>query len=85
MTTNYTKGPQTIPNFHKLFQMAVKYFKWSQNIQIWSFLRLNKIYPNSDLWFEKNIWQPCSGTVFASNFTFNKMNKNIYLSSSIDM
>jgi hypothetical protein len=25
----YTKLPQTIPNGHKIYQMAVKYSKWS--------------------------------------------------------
>jgi hypothetical protein len=25
----YSKSPQTIPNSHKLYQMAVKYSKWS--------------------------------------------------------
>jgi hypothetical protein len=32
MNTKYTKLPQEIPNYHKIYQMATKYTKWPQEI-----------------------------------------------------
>jgi hypothetical protein len=43
------KTTQNVPSGHKIFQMAIKYSKWPQNISTFSNL---KNYPNWDLWFE---------------------------------
>jgi hypothetical protein len=40
----YTKWPQTIPNCHKINQIAQKHSKWSQIIPTFSILRPSKIY-----------------------------------------
>jgi hypothetical protein len=48
----YNKCPQTIPNGHKLHQMAIKYSKWSSNIPTFTIQRPSKIYPNCDFRFE---------------------------------
>jgi hypothetical protein len=39
-------------NGHKLYQMAVKYSKWSKYILTFSIPRPSKIYPNWVFWFE---------------------------------
>jgi hypothetical protein len=51
----YTKWPQTIPNDHKLYQMALKLSKWSLNIPTFSIPRPSKIYPDWDFWFENKL------------------------------
>jgi hypothetical protein len=38
----YTRWPQTISRFHKLYQMDVKYSKWSKALATFSFLRSSK-------------------------------------------
>jgi hypothetical protein len=48
----YTKLPQNIPNYHKIYQMTTKYTKWPQNKPTLSITRPSKIYPNWDFWFE---------------------------------
>jgi cytochrome c len=47
----YQNG-KNIPNDRKLYQMAIKYKKWSQNIPKFSIRWPSKIYPNLDFWFE---------------------------------
>jgi hypothetical protein len=42
----------TLPNGHKMYQMAVKYSKWPQNKPTFSNLRFSRIYPNLDFGFE---------------------------------
>jgi hypothetical protein len=49
---NIPKWPQTVPNRHKLYQMAVKYAKLAYNIPTFSFPKPSKIDPNCDFWFE---------------------------------
>jgi hypothetical protein len=49
-----TKCIQNVPNGHKISQISIKYSKWPQNIYTFSNLRLSKIYPNWDFWFENN-------------------------------
>jgi hypothetical protein len=47
MTTNYI-----FQMARNLYQMAVKYSKWSKNIPTFSIPKPSKIYPNCDFWFE---------------------------------
>jgi hypothetical protein len=42
----------TLPNGHKILQMAVKYPEWPWNIPAFSIIRPSKIYPNWYFWFE---------------------------------
>jgi hypothetical protein len=39
------KNTQNVPNGHKMYQLAVKYTKWLENIPISSISRPSKIYP----------------------------------------
>jgi hypothetical protein len=48
----YNKWPQTIPNRHKLYQMAIKYSKWSWNIPTFTIQRPSKIYLHLGFLFE---------------------------------
>jgi hypothetical protein len=58
----YNKWPQTIPNGHKVYQMAMKYSKWSYNIPTFTFQSPSKIYPNLGFWvLKQTIWQPWPG------------------------
>jgi hypothetical protein len=45
----YQNGEKYIPNYYKLYQMAVKYLK---NIKTFSIPRPSKMYPNWDFWSE---------------------------------
>jgi hypothetical protein len=55
----YNKWPQTIPNGHKLYQMDIKYSKWSLNIPAFTIQRPSKIFPNLGfLVWKQTIWQP---------------------------
>jgi hypothetical protein len=49
-----------LPNGHKIYQMAIIYYKWELNTPTYPILRPSKIYPNWDFWFENTytIWQP---------------------------
>jgi hypothetical protein len=47
-----TKWTQNVPNGHKISQTSLKYSKWPYNILAFSNLRVSKIYPNWDFWFE---------------------------------
>jgi hypothetical protein len=51
----YTKTKFTqhyVPTNHTVYQRAVKYSKWPQNIPTFSILRPYKIYPDWDFWLE---------------------------------
>jgi hypothetical protein len=41
-----------LPNAHKIFQMALIYSKWPQNMQTFFVPRPSKIYPNLNFWSE---------------------------------
>jgi hypothetical protein len=43
---------QMTTNCHKLYQIAIKYSKLSQNIKTFSIPRPSKMCPNWDFWFE---------------------------------
>jgi hypothetical protein len=47
------KRGEIIPKEHKIYQMAVKYFRWPANAPTFSNLRPSKTYPNWDFWYEK--------------------------------
>jgi hypothetical protein len=61
-----------IPNGHKLYQMAVKYSKWSKNIPRLSIPRPFKIYPNWNFGFEnKPSGKPaCDICIFSKGCTY---------------
>jgi hypothetical protein len=48
----YTRIATKLPNYYKIYQMAVIYFKWLKNIPTFSITRPSKIYPSKDCWFE---------------------------------
>jgi hypothetical protein len=56
----YNKWPQTIPNGHKLYQMAIKYSKWSWNIPTFTIKGHPKFTQNlAFLVWKQTLWQPC--------------------------
>jgi hypothetical protein len=44
--------PTKLLNGHKMYQIAVKYSKWSYNIPSFFIPRPSKIYPNWYFWYE---------------------------------
>jgi hypothetical protein len=65
MSTNY------------VYQTAIKYSKWSQNIPTFTIQRPSKIYPNLVFFvWKQTIWQPCLvgvGAVHSPNDWLNKI------------
>jgi hypothetical protein len=56
----HTKTEKHVPNDTKIYQIAVKYTKWPQNIpKTLSIPRPSKIFPNWDFWYENTStnWQ----------------------------
>jgi hypothetical protein len=59
-SVQFTSTGKNILNYHKIYQMSIKYIKWTKNIPnvhkipilTSSIARPTKIYPNCDFWSE---------------------------------
>jgi hypothetical protein len=74
----YTKWPQTLPKGHKLYQMAVRYSKWSWNITTYSITRPSKFYQNWDfLVWKQTICQHWYECMYVCVYVFMNEGMNI--------
>jgi hypothetical protein len=56
----YTKWPQTMPKGLTLYQMGIKYSKWSYNITPFFYSKALQILPKVVFFvWKQTIWQPC--------------------------